>query len=241
MLLNILTEIIWTPPVKEEDDKKKRKPREPGMGIIRYLCLIVFASSFSTALMLLNVHLSQTEEHINRIKSARPQLDLDALRKIKNGKLYNIDAFKRPTIIKKLVPSGSYLLPILPIDVGPNNLFRVFKQSMPIAFEMNYTLAMPVFHSHPRMEKWIEHGDVVDDAANTNHRPHAVWVPIFKTLYESELIYDPAKSFDMELLASKLPVVDHDTFVKECNNMIEYVVECGDLDPKRTAGFRVRN
>ena len=41
---------------KKENEKKKR--REPGIGILRYLCLIVFASSFSTVLMLLNMHLS---------------------------------------------------------------------------------------------------------------------------------------------------------------------------------------
>ena len=76
--------------------------------------------------------IKKTEEHMNRIKSARPQIDLESLRKIKNGKLHSIQMYKRPTVIKKLEPGKSFLLPILPIDVGPNNLFRVFKQSMPI-------------------------------------------------------------------------------------------------------------
>ena len=105
---------------------------------------------------------------------------------------------------------------------------------------MNYTLAMPVFHSHPRMEKWIDHEEHEKKQAESDHRPKAVWVPIFKTLYESELIYEPEMSFDMELLQSKIPVVDHDRFVAECKNVVEYSIECGDLDPKRTAGFRVR-
>ena len=36
-----------------------------------------------------------------------------------------------------------------------------------------------------------------------------------KTLYESELIYEPEKTFDIELLSSKMPVVNHDEFVKD--------------------------
>ena len=95
------------------------------------------------------------------MESARPRIDLDHLRRIKNGRFHDISKYKRPTIVKKLDPTDHFLLPILPIDVGPNNLFRILKQSMPFASEMNYTLAMPVFHSHPRMEKWIEHNDTI--------------------------------------------------------------------------------
>ena len=79
---------------------------------------------------------------------------------------------------------------------------------------------MPVFHSHPRMEKWIENHE--DSKSSTdNHRPAAVWVPIFKTLYESELIYEPEKTFDIELLSSKMPVVNHDEFVKDRDELFK--------------------
>ena len=90
------------------------------------------------------------------------------------------------------------MLPLLPFDVGPNNLFRVFKESIPIAYELNYTLTMPIFHQHPRMEKFVTG---TNNTENKNHDPlvHAL---IFKTDFVVKAEVNPEHTVDFELLRS---------------------------------------
>ena len=44
---------------ESKSEKRKRQPNQPSCGIIRYLCLVLFASTFSTVLIMLNIHLNQ--------------------------------------------------------------------------------------------------------------------------------------------------------------------------------------
>ena len=47
--------------------------------------------------------------------------------------------------------NASYLLPILHFQEGPNNLFRMFKETALIAYQNQQAIAFPVFHTHQRM------------------------------------------------------------------------------------------
>ena len=52
---------------------------------------------------------------------------VEDLMKERDRVFYSIKKFKRPTYSKPKPTLPKYLLPILPFDVGPNNLFRTFK------------------------------------------------------------------------------------------------------------------
>ena len=73
----------------------------------------------------------------------RPNVELSYLQSIPHGHSYDITKFNAPRALAEKIPGDKYLLPILPFDVGPNNLFRIFKESIPIAVGMNFTLVMP--------------------------------------------------------------------------------------------------
>ena len=73
----------------------------------------------------------------------RPNVELLYLQSIPHGHSYDITKFNAPRALAEKIPGDKYLLPILPFDVGPNNLFRIFKESIPIAVGMNFTLVMP--------------------------------------------------------------------------------------------------
>ena len=73
----------------------------------------------------------------------RPNVELAYLQSIPHGHSYDITKFNAPRALAEKIPGDKYLLPILPFDVGPNNLFRIFKESIPIAVGMNFTLVMP--------------------------------------------------------------------------------------------------
>jgi hypothetical protein len=53
--------------------------------------------------------------------------DVEVLKENRDIHFYSIRKFQRPTIGSPKPPLPKYLLPMLPFDVGPNNLFRAFK------------------------------------------------------------------------------------------------------------------
>ena len=53
--------------------------------------------------------------------------DVSELMESRNKQFYSISKFRRPTLSGEKPVLPKYLLPILPFDVGPNNLFRAFK------------------------------------------------------------------------------------------------------------------
>ena len=50
-----------------------------------------------------------------------------------------------------------YILPILFFDMGTNNLYKMFRQSAVIAYELKRTLIIPYFHTQPTVR------DLIDD------------------------------------------------------------------------------
>ena len=73
-----------------------------------------------------------------KILSARPNVEISELEKLKESNPHDISKFERPYSLGKKESGNIYLLPILPFDVGPNNLFRIFKETIPIAHEPRF-------------------------------------------------------------------------------------------------------
>ena len=82
-------------------------------------------------------------------------------RSIENKKvLYNNKTFYKyqkldqpdPRIKSLLFPDQKYLLPVIHFQEGPNNLYRLMKETALLAYKSKRALAVPVMHTHPRMQ-----------------------------------------------------------------------------------------
>ena len=89
----------------------------------------------------MDTSLEATSIRENRKQELLKDMDIQKLMNDRNRQYYSIAKFRRPTLggIKESIV-GKYLVPVLPFDVGPNNLFRHFKEAIPIAKMMNLTL-----------------------------------------------------------------------------------------------------
>ena len=125
--------------------------------------------------------------------------------------------------LKILKPNNKqYLLPLLHFQEGPNNLFRLFKQTALIALQNNQAITFPIFHSHPRMK------DSADDPFK---------LPIFQKDYFVDLLHNPEDTFYVDKIAEKMGVLDSDVYFEECGGRIESLIKCGKLDSKQSAGI----
>jgi hypothetical protein len=111
---------------------------------------------------------------------------------------------------------------MLYFDMGPNNLFRLLRQGAVTAYQMGRTIAVPVFHRHPRM------GD---------EAKHPFVLPIFDTNYTVDLVWPADDTIDTNALAQKMHVIDMQHLKTECNNQLDTIVRCGEVDPKREDGL----
>ncbi|XP_039252759.1 uncharacterized protein LOC120330011 [Styela clava] len=122
----------------------------------------------------------------------------------------------------KLKSSG-YVLPMLYFDMGPNNLFRLFRQGVVTAYEMGRSSVVPVFHRHPRMG---------DKAKN----PFVL--PIFDTNYTVDLVWPPMDTIDIGVLKKVVPTIGMREFQKVCKSKLDAIVKCGIFDQKRDDGIK---
>ena len=126
--------------------------------------------------------------------------------------------------------NDKYLLALPFFDVGPNNLYRLFKETIPLAADLERTLIVPPFHRHPRMEADI-------DPEKDKNVPKAR-VPIFDQDYVVQVEMDPDRTIDFNCLNKKLPLLPYSEYKKICRNNIDLVIECGDVDIKRRKGIK---
>uniref|UniRef100_H2YT85 GDP-fucose protein O-fucosyltransferase 2 n=2 Tax=Ciona savignyi TaxID=51511 RepID=H2YT85_CIOSA len=131
--------------------------------------------------------------------------------------------FEKQKIPQPKLHSKGYVLPMLYFDMGPNNLFRLFRQGVVSAYEMGRTVVVPVFHRHPRMG---------DDATN----PFVL--PIFDTNYTVDLVWPPSETLDFGALKKTLNAISMKDFKKECKGRLDVLVQCGQVDQKRMDGIR---
>nr|XP_002128401.1 uncharacterized protein LOC100179097 [Ciona intestinalis] len=131
--------------------------------------------------------------------------------------------FEKQKIPQPKLKSSGYVLPMLYFDMGPNNLFRLFRQGVVSAYEMGRTVVVPVFHRHPRMG---------DDAEN----PFVL--PIFDTNYTVDLVWPPSETVDLGALKKAVNAISMKDFKKECKGRLDVVVQCGQVDQKRMDGIK---
>jgi len=170
------------------------------------------------------------------LKKLEPRTDINdsEVSKIQNKNLDELWSHPQcdDSSIKELDSNDKFFLPILYFDVGPNNLFRIFKEAIPIAKELDRTLVIPPFHRHPRME-----GHIKSNNQSDKYLPMA-YVPIFDQDYIAKLEIDGARTMDVNCLKKKVPAVPFSQFETACNNKIELLIECADIDLKRRKGIK---
>lgn len=128
--------------------------------------------------------------------------------------------------------SKKYLLALPYFDVGPNNLYRLFKETIPLAADLDRTLVVPPFHRHPRMEEYLPaDSDYEKDVPKAN-------VPIFDQNFVVAVEMNANRTIDLDCLKKKVPTVEFEEFERECKSKIHMVVECGDVDIKRRKGIK---
>ena len=210
---------------------KKRRKREPvsaRSSICRYFSFLIFASLLSFGF--LSVYLSY--EELPEEEAQVLDFNVDRILEEQEKSLHSITKYSRPEIpAERKNYNKKFLVPVLPFDVGPNNLFRHFKEAVPFAKALNFTLVIPPFHRHPRMEIFI-------DSKENKETEETVNVPIFDTEYSVEIESQPEHTIDYELLRALLPAVTYKEFEANCGKTIDMLVECGDIDPKRHQGFK---
>ena len=111
-------------------------------------------------------------------------------------------------------------------------------------------------HTHPRMqdkalnpfklpivETEYSHGGLI--------RGLSLEVPLWKViktqranstiiapwLYFVDLLFSPHDTVDVNKLSEKMGVIDQNSFKKECNGSIHYLVRCGNFNEKQTDGI----
>ena len=97
--------------------------------------------------------------------------------------------------------------------MGPNNLFRFFRQATLTAYNLNRAIGVPVFHRHPRM------GDVAE---------HPFALPLYDEDYTVDLVWEADDTIDSFMLSKKLPVYDQKQFNFNCMNKLDLLVKCGE-------------
>jgi len=130
--------------------------------------------------------------------------------------------FEKLNLPEPKLKSNGYVLPMLYFDMGPNNLFRLFRQGVVTAYEMGRTVTVPVFHRHPRM------GDAAED-------PFVL--PIFDTNYTVDLVWPPSETVDLGALRKFMSVSSMKDMKKDCKGKLDVVVKCGTIDSKRYSGI----
>lgn len=138
---------------------------------------------------------------------------------------------------KQKQSNNRFLLPVLFFDVGPNNLYRLFKETIPIAKAMDRTLIIPPFHRHPRMENYVKSKRVGRDILSQPDR--VVEVPIFDEIYVAGLETNPAKSLDVKALRYLVAAEPMEEFVTGCADEPRTLLICGELDEKRRKGIKL--
>merc|ERR1712242_309827 len=115
-----------------------------------------------------------------------------------------------------------WLLPMLYFDLGPNNLFRLLRQGAVDAYGMGRGVTVPVFHRHPRM----------GDAAK-----NPFVLPIFDTNYTVDLVWPAGDTIDVGMLKKVMPVQGMREMQVMCNQQVDALIKCGDIDEKRYEGI----
>ena len=115
-----------------------------------------------------------------------------------------------------------FLLPLIHFQEGPNNLYRLFKQTALLAYQNNQAVVFPYFHTHPRMK---------DEALNPFK------LPVFETDYFVDLLPSADDTFNARLLSEKMGVLDSKSYSKHCNARIQTLIKCGKLNDKHVKGI----
>ncbi|XP_076812660.1 uncharacterized protein LOC143459403 isoform X1 [Clavelina lepadiformis] len=129
---------------------------------------------------------------------------------------------------RRKLATKNLLIPILYYNMGPNNLFRIFKETISIALSMNRTLVVPPFHHHPRMEN-LQENDMSDE--------ETMDVAIFDQTYTSAIETEPEKTIDLRALRYLMPTVDIKEYYRKCGEKITTVLTCGLIAGKREEGL----
>nr|XP_039273478.1 uncharacterized protein LOC120347527 isoform X1 [Styela clava] len=174
--------------------------------------------------------------------SASSWTTLSPISELEKQEYYN-EFFKssafQSTDRKQKQSNGNFLLPVLFFDVGPNNLYRLFKETIPIAKAMERTLVVPPFHRHPRMENYVRGKRIGKENSQTSQSDRVIEVPIFDQTYVVGLETNPSKSLDMKALRYFVPVESMDKFTKGCSEESKTLLVCGELDEKRRKGIQL--
>ena len=133
----------------------------------------------------------------------------------------------KPLPKKKPTSLDQYLLPMVHFQEGPNNLFRVFKQTALVAHQNYQNLVIPLFHTHGRMG-----GDDITGIRN----PFQIPINMGEDIFTVDLVTNPDDTFFVDLMAEKLGVLDSQTYFEKCKGKIEKLVTCGRLIDKQVAG-----
>uniref|UniRef100_F6V7Z8 Uncharacterized protein n=1 Tax=Ciona intestinalis TaxID=7719 RepID=F6V7Z8_CIOIN len=143
--------------------------------------------------------------------------------------LFATDEYKAVGPKKRKPDMNNLLIPFLFYNMGPNNLFRIFKESIPIIHMMNRTLVVPPFHHHPRMKRLNEE-DQSDKTVEVD-------VDIFDQTYRSFVETDAKKTVDMKTLQYIIPAIPIKRFHSTCGNKINTLITCGIVSGKRASGL----
>nr|XP_039273479.1 uncharacterized protein LOC120347527 isoform X2 [Styela clava] len=156
--------------------------------------------------------------------SASSWTTLSPISELEKQEYYN-EFFKssafQSTDRKQKQSNGNFLLPVLFFDVGPNNLYRLFKETIPIAKAMERTLVVPPFHRHPRMENYVRGKRIGKENSQTSQSDRVIEVPIFDQTYVVGLETNPSKSLDMKALRYFVPVESMDKNLASANEQLE--------------------
>lgn len=78
-----------------------------------------------------------------------------------------------------------YVLPILFFDMGTNNLYKMFRQSAVISYELKRTLIIPYFHTQPTVRDLVEESEPKPEAIGQQD-------------YDHKLLKDPSQGLPLE-------------------------------------------
>ena len=132
---------------------------------------------------------------------------------------------RKPLTSKPEFNHQQYLLPILHFQEGPNNLFRMFKETALIAYKNNQSITFPIFHTHPRM---------TDDFKNADD---TLKLPVFESWHIVNLLRNAEDTFHADYLGEKMGILDSQTYDENCLGNIEILIRCGHLDNKQKVGI----
>jgi len=135
---------------------------------------------------------------------------------------------------QQFVESGEkqmFIIPIMYYNMGPNNLYRIMKESVSLATLFGRTLVIPPFPHHPRME-------TINKIYSENEED-LMDVDIFDQSYRSIVETDANKILDVKKLKELLPISTYKKFKEVCKGRLQTTLTCGKISGKRIEGLKL--